>query len=163
MEQPPSDTPEPRQPAPANPAASGNPAASAASAAPAGSASDASAAPPDTAALRDSAPRRTYLAAERTYLAWLRTGLGAIGVALAVGRLVPVLIGGSHRAYALLGVGYGVLGIFLIGYALLRARRVRTALTADRPLPLDSWALVVTTTLGLVLAVATIALVLAEV
>ena len=30
--------------------------------------------------------RRTWLAAERTYLAWLRTGLGAIGVALAVGR-----------------------------------------------------------------------------
>jgi uncharacterized membrane protein YidH (DUF202 family) len=33
--------------------------------------------------------RRTYLAAERTLLAWWRTAFGAIGVALAVGRLLP--------------------------------------------------------------------------
>ena len=116
----------------------------------------------DSAALRDSAPRRTYLAAERTYLAWLRTGLGAIGVALAVGRLLPALIGGSHLAYGLLGVGYGVLGIFLIGYALVRARRIRAALEIGRPLPLDSWALAVTTAIGLVLAIATIVMVVAE-
>ena len=118
-------------------------------------------APRDSAALRDSAPRRTYLAAERTYLAWLRTGMGAIGVALGVGRLVPALIGGSHLAYALLGVGYGVLGVFLIGYALVRARNIRAALESDRPLPLDTWALVTTTVIGLALAIATIVMVLA--
>jgi putative membrane protein len=115
----------------------------------------------NTAELRDSAPRRTYLAAERTYLAWLRTGLGAIGTALAVGRLLPALVGGSHRTYALLGAGYGVLGIFLLTYALVRAHRVRTALQSNAPLPLDSWALTVTTVIGLILAVATIVMVLA--
>ncbi len=62
----------------------------------------------------EGAPRRTSLAAERTYLAWLRTGLGAIGVALAVGRLIPALLGGSRVAYAALGAGYGVLGAFII-------------------------------------------------
>ena len=41
--------------------------------------------PKDVVNLADSAPRRTWLAAERTYLAWLRTGLGALGLALAVG------------------------------------------------------------------------------
>jgi uncharacterized membrane protein YidH (DUF202 family) len=44
------------------------------------------------AAGSEGAPRRTSLAAERTYLAWLRTSLGAIGVALAVGRLIPALL-----------------------------------------------------------------------
>jgi putative membrane protein len=154
VEQPPSDTPTSRQTDP--------PVAAALPDTTAPPAERETAAPPGTAALRDSAPRRTYLAAERTYLAWLRTGLGAIGVALAVGRLVPVLIGGSHVVYALLGVGYGVLGIFLIGYALVRARRIQAALAADGPLPLDSWALAVTTGIGLVLAIATIAMVLAE-
>ena len=60
--------------------------------------------------LVDSAPRRTYLAAERTYLAWLRTGLGALGLSLAVGRLIPALIDSSHVAFAVLGVGYGAAG-----------------------------------------------------
>ena len=40
--------------------------------------------------------RRTSLANERTQLAWWRTGLTALAVALAVGRLVPE-IGKGHR------------------------------------------------------------------
>jgi putative membrane protein len=112
--------------------------------------------------LKESAPRRTLLAAERTYLAWLRTGMGSIGVALAVGRLVPVLLGSSHLAYAWLGAGYGVLGIFLIGYALLRAKRVSDALRANADIALDWWALALATTLGLTLAVATIVMIIAE-
>lgn len=87
--------------------------------------------------------------------------MGAIGTALAVGRLLPALIGGSHRMYSLLGAGYGVLGIFLLSYALVRAHRVRSALQSNEPLPLDSWALTVTTVVGLILAVATILMVLA--
>ena len=110
--------------------------------------------------LRESAPRRTLLAAERTYLAWLRTGLGAIGVALAVGRLIPALLNSSHVIYALLGTGYGVLGIFLICYALLRVRRVQAALLAGDPLTIDSWAVLVATVITLALAVATILVIL---
>ena len=63
--------------------------------------------------------------------------------------------------YSLLGAGYGVLGIFLLSYALVRAHRVRVALQSNEPLPLDSWALTVTTVVGLILAVATILMVLA--
>ena len=112
--------------------------------------------------LKESAPRRTLLATERTYLAWLRTGLGAIGVSLAVGRLVPVLLGGPHLAYALLGAGYGVLGIFLIAYALLRVRRLNHALAVNDAVTLDWWALAITTAMGLALAIATVTMVLAE-
>ena len=101
------------------------------------------------------APRRTLMAAERTYLAWLRTGLGAIGVSLAVGRVIPALLGTSHAAYTLLGLGYGVLGGFLVCYALLRARRLQAALAHGERVRMDGWALVFTTGFTLVLAVAT--------
>ena len=109
--------------------------------------------------LTDSAPRRTWLAAERTYLAWLRTGLWALGIALAVGRLLPALIDAEHVAFGLLGVGYGVLAVFLLVMAAYRAQRVRAALAAQRPLPPDTWAIWVLTAASLVLAVGTIALV----
>jgi putative membrane protein len=113
------------------------------------------------APLEESAPRRTLMAAERTYLAWLRTGLGAVGVSLAVGRLLPALVAGSHRAFSLLGAGYGALGIFLICYALVRTRRLQAALKSGAPIPLDPWALIVTTALTLALAIATVITVLA--
>ena len=112
---------------------------------------------------RDSAPRRTYLAAERTYLAWLRTGLASIGIALAVGRLIPALIDASQVSFAVLGIGYAILGIFLIIYAAASARRIQNALEEDRPLPSD-WAAIVTTTVGaLVLATITMVMLVAEV
>ena len=62
--------------------------------------------------------RRTNLAGERTLLAWWRTGLTAIAVALAVGRLLPELAPHATRwPYAALGVGFGLYGIamFLLG------------------------------------------------
>ena len=108
----------------------------------------------------ESAPRRTGMAAERTYLAWLRTGLGALGLSLAVGRLIPALISESRVPFAVLGVGYGLFGVFLIAYALYNTRSVRTALAHDAPLPDDSWAIIVTTVFALALAVFTIVLVL---
>ena len=109
--------------------------------------------------LTDSAPRRTWLAAERTYLAWLRTGLGALGIALAVGRLLPALIDAEHVAFGLLGVGYGVLAVFLLVMSAYRAQRVRAALAAQRPLPADTWTIWVLTAGSLILAAGTIALV----
>lgn len=112
---------------------------------------------------RDSAPRRTYLAAERTYLAWLRTGLGALGLALAVGRLIPALIESEHVAFAALGTGFGLLGVFMILFAGWRQRRVHRALSDDTPLPGDLWVVNVLTIAGLALATVTIVLVVAEI
>jgi putative membrane protein len=117
----------------------------------------------EDAGLRDSAPRRTWLAAERTYLAWLRTGLGALGLALAVGKLLPALLDADHVAFGLLGVGFGLLGAFLIFLAAYRAQRTRAALAAGTPLPTDYWALWALAVISAVLAIATIILVVAEV
>jgi putative membrane protein len=51
---------------------------------------------PNPAQLVD-ASRRTYLAGERTQLAWWRTGLTALAVALGVGRVVPELSKSAAR------------------------------------------------------------------
>jgi putative membrane protein len=60
--------------------------------------------------------RRTSLAGERTLLAWWRTGLTAIAVALAVGRLLPELAPHSTRwPYVALGVAFALYGIALFG------------------------------------------------
>lgn len=64
-----------------------------------------------------SAPRRTWLAVERTFLAWWRTGLAAAVAALAVGRLLPEVVSGRGWPFVLLGLGYGAvaIGVFAIG------------------------------------------------
>ncbi len=64
------------------------------------------------------ASRRTRLAAERTWLAWWRTGLAVTVAAIGLGRIAPQLLGFGHTAYAVLGVGYALLavGIFVAGY-----------------------------------------------
>lgn len=61
------------------------------------------------------ASTRTNLAAERTVLAWWRSGLTALGVSLAVGKVVPDL--GDHATrwpYAALGVAFALVGIGMV-------------------------------------------------
>src|SRR6476646_10215475 len=84
---------------------------------------------PNPAQLVD-ATRRTYLATERTDLAWWRTGLTALAVALGVGRVVPELNHGSVRwPYVLTGVGFAIWGIVAIAYGSARGRAVEEALS----------------------------------
>jgi putative membrane protein len=88
------------------------------------------------------ATRRTWLASERTVLAWLRTGLTATAVALAVGKVVPDLrAGGTSWPFVVLGVGYGLLGVLIVAYGLHRGREVDRAIRAGRWLTLDSRAM----------------------
>jgi uncharacterized membrane protein YidH (DUF202 family) len=77
------------------------------------------------------APRRTSLAAERTWLAWWRTGLGATAVALAVGRVLPGLTGGARWPLRLLGFGYGALAVAVLVIGAVRQSRVAAALRRD--------------------------------
>lgn len=79
------------------------------------------------------ATRRTYLASERTELAWWRTGLTALAVALGVGRVVPGLDQDStHWPYQLVGIGFAVYGLTVIGYGSIRRGAVERALAAGR-------------------------------
>jgi putative membrane protein len=79
------------------------------------------------------ATRRTLLASERTELAWWRTGLTGLAVALAVGRIVPGLDESSQRwPYVIAGVCFALYGIAVIAYGSARRRSVETALAQGR-------------------------------
>ena len=73
--------------------------------------------------------RRTLLANERTYLAWWRTGLTTLTVALAAARVVPELSNARHHwPYVAIGIGFAVLGIVCLAYGERRRSSVERAL-----------------------------------
>ena len=72
--------------------------------------------------------RRTYLAAERTVLSWWRTAFASIGVALAVGRLLPEVAHLPKGPFLVLGCGWGVLACAFLIFGSLRQRRGERAI-----------------------------------
>jgi inner membrane protein YidH len=79
------------------------------------------------------ATRRTLLANERTELAWWRTGLTALAVALGVGRVVPELNDSSLRwPYVVAGVGFALWGILAMAYGSARRTTVDRVLESGR-------------------------------
>src|SRR5437868_11368397 len=73
------------------------------------------------------ATRRTYLANERTFLAWWRTGITALAAGIGVGRVVPSLTHQTRWPYAILGAGFALVGIVAIAYGFVRQSAVRDA------------------------------------
>jgi len=108
------------------------------------------------------ATRRTHLAAERTYLAWWRTGLTALTVGIGAGRIVPALTSGAAWPYTVAGAGYAVLGVVCIVYAALRRREIEEALARGDFLGPDDRVIGLMTILGASLGVLLLAIVLAE-
>jgi putative membrane protein len=102
------------------------------------------------------------MAAERTWLAWWRTALVAIGGALAVGRAAPQLLHVTAWPYVALGVGYAVLGLGLLLAGAARQRGLQRAATAGEQQPLSSPLVAAFTVGGVLLALCTIALVVAQ-
>jgi putative membrane protein len=72
--------------------------------------------------------RRTYLAAERTWLAWWRSGIAAATAALAVGAVVPDLVEGAGWPYVVLGCAYALASLTMFALGALRKRAVDRAL-----------------------------------
>ena len=108
----------------------------------------------------EDATRRTRLATERTYLAWLRSGLTALAVGLAAGKLVPELSSGAAWPYELLGVGYSLLGIALIFYGHRRQQAVEAAVLRGDWAPLGATTTTTALTIvGILLGAATITVV----
>jgi len=107
--------------------------------------------------------RRTYLAEERTLLAWWRSGLAALAVALAVGRLLPALLDERNTAgFVALGAGFALVGMALILLGAIRHRGVERALAQGRFRPMHAavtWGITCTM---LVLAAGTLILVITE-
>jgi inner membrane protein YidH len=73
------------------------------------------------------------LANERSYLAWLRTGLALMAVGVAAERLLPAE--GIIWARQLVGVSLILAGVVTAGLARWRWQRVDRAMRAGRPIP----------------------------
>jgi uncharacterized membrane protein YidH (DUF202 family) len=105
------------------------------------------------------ATRRTRLANEPTYLALWRTGLTALAVSLAAGRVVPTLSKGTAWPYELVGAGFAVLGVLCIYTGFQREREIDRALEEGRFATLDPRMNVILTTVGVVLGLFTLGLI----
>ena len=84
------------------------------------------------------ASRRTYLAEERTLLAWWRSGLAAFAVAIGVGRLLPALLDDEGKApFVALGVAYAILGLAFVVFGSFLERAQAKALAEGGFAPLS--------------------------
>ena len=108
------------------------------------------------------ADRRTRLAAERTWLAWWRSGIAAATASVAVGGVVPELVDGGRIPYVLLGAGYALLAAAVFVGAGLRQRRLVAAIDRDGYEEASTGWVTALTVAGGVLALATLAIVLAN-
>lgn len=105
---------------------------------------------------RIDATRRTHLANERTYLAWLRSGLTAVAVGLGIAKFLPDFAGGAAWPYVALGTGFCLLGVAMVALGLRRLRAVSRALTEGTFGPLDDASATGIGVATILLAVATI-------
>ncbi|MGB7981452.1 MAG: DUF202 domain-containing protein [Candidatus Nanopelagicales bacterium] len=81
---------------------------------------------------QDPDPRFT-LANERTFLSWVTTALGLLGLGLAVGTLIP----GEHFSLSVLGSLWVLLAVVITLRAMLRWFRLERAMRQQRGLPLS--------------------------
>jgi putative membrane protein len=108
------------------------------------------------------ASRRTRLASERTQLAWWRTGLTALAVGLAVGRLLPELaVDVVQWPYVALGAGFALYGVLLIWYGGVRAAEVDRAVAEGGYAASETWISSALGAIGIGLGVATGVLIVA--
>ena len=100
--------------------------------------------------------RRTRLAAERTWLAWWRSGIAAATAAVGVGGVVPQLVAGSRTPYIVLGAGYAALagGVF-VGSA-IRQVQVERALDRGEYREVTRWGVLALTLAALLLVLGTL-------
>jgi putative membrane protein len=106
--------------------------------------------------------RRSSMAAERTWLAWWRTALAATAGALAVGRFAPELLHVAAWPYVVLGCSYAGLAIGLLVMGAVRQRDLEASLHGDTHRPVTFGLVAVFTAGGILLALGTIVLVVAQ-
>jgi putative membrane protein len=81
---------------------------------------------------------RVFFAAERTLLAWIRTGLGLVGMGFVVARfglflrlIHPNTVGGDHPWAGPVGICLALLGALVSGVATVQHRRFCRTLAAN--------------------------------
>jgi putative membrane protein len=116
---------------------------------------------PDTGYIAGDGTRRTLLAAERTWLAWWRTGLAVATVALAVGRLLPAVSSGAVWPPRVLGVGYGLLALVVFVIGGVRQRHTAEAVRRGSFAPLSRTLVIALTTFSILLVIGTLVIIVA--
>jgi putative membrane protein len=105
--------------------------------------------------------RRTFLAEERTWLAWWRSGIAAATAAVAVGGVAPRLLDDERWAFVALGAGYALLALAVFVAGWRRHDAAHRALQRGGYAQLDhGWVLALSVAAGF-LAVATFVVVIA--
>jgi inner membrane protein YidH len=110
----------------------------------------------------EDATRRTYLANERTYLAWWRTGVTCLAVSFGTGRIVPALGNHTRWPYAVLGAGFALLGVAFMWLGARRQREVQAAVERGEFAALDDRLTNALTAAGVVLGLGVLVLVVAD-
>jgi len=104
--------------------------------------------------------RRTHLAAERTWLAWWRTGIATTATAVAIGAVIPRLVNGPRWPYILLGACYAVLAVSLFVIAGHRQRQIERTIFEGGSGALSPGLVTALSFIGSFLAVSTIIVIL---
>lgn len=100
---------------------------------------------------------RTRMAGERTQLAWVRTGLAAIAVGVGLARVVPLLDAGADAwPYEALGIAYCTFGVGLVYFGVQRGK---LSANPDPEKPLVPFSGIFLAAGGIILGIATIAVV----
>jgi putative membrane protein len=104
----------------------------------------------------DDVTRRTFLAQERTWLAWWRSGVAAATAAVAVGGIAPRLLDDERGAFVALGAGYALVAVAVFVAGWWRNEAVHRALECETFAQLErGWVLGLTLAAG-ALAIATL-------
>jgi len=109
-----------------------------------------------------SGTRRTQLANERTFLAWTRSGLGALAAGIAIARILPNLHVAEAWPYEVLGIGFCLLGMAFVWLGVWRLRRVARAQREHEYAPISSRVAIAIGIYAGVLALLTIVVVIAD-
>ena len=108
---------------------------------------------------QDDVTRRTFLAEERTWLAWWRSGIAAATAAAAVGGIAPRLLDSERGAFVALGAGYALVAVAVFVAGWRRHEAAARSLERGAYAPLErSWVLVLSVAAGM-LAIATLVVV----
>jgi putative membrane protein len=117
--------------------------------------------PPDDSPVGPS--RRTVLAAERTWLAWFRTGIGVSAAAIGVGAVLPKLTTSTSWGFVVLGSGYAAVAVAVFVEGWRRQREIYRAIAVDADVPTGIHAIAGLTVAGGMLALATLVLLFTEI